>query len=371
VVGVDFRVPLHAEHEVVGLGSDDGLDDAIRRPGDGAQVAAEFVNCLVMVTVDARCDASGQLGQQAVPVNLNAMGNPAKGAALLVLHDVFNLGGQVLKQRPATVDVEQLHPVADGKDGKPSGIGKAQQLKVGFVPFRVNRAECDMRRLSVAERVNITGIAGQKDTVKHLGDGVKVARLRQQRDEQRNPAGVQNSARVGRAQMVGVLVGVNPNGDTNDGLLRVWCGHRRMFSIGCLHRRGRRPALALPDHVNSEWRSIVPKDDHNVTNLAITDLQTGAGAVAENGHVVTVHYTGWLLDGTKFDSSHDRRQPFEFVLGLGQVIRGWDLGVAGMRVGGRRQLTIPPELAYGSRGIGPIPPNATLRFEVELLSVKP
>jgi FKBP-type peptidyl-prolyl cis-trans isomerase len=115
----------------------------------------------------------------------------------------------------------------------------------------------------------------------------------------------------------------------------------------------------------------VPKDDHNVTNLAITDLQTGAGAVAENGHVVTVHYTGWLLDGTKFDSSHDRRQPFEFVLGLGQVIRGWDLGVAGMRVGGRRQLTIPPELAYGSQGIGPIPPNATLRFEVELLSVKP
>ncbi len=115
----------------------------------------------------------------------------------------------------------------------------------------------------------------------------------------------------------------------------------------------------------------MPKDDHNVTNLAITDLQTGTGAVAENGHVVTVHYTGWLLDGTKFDSSHDRRQPFEFVLGLGQVIRGWDLGVAGMRVGGKRQLTIPPELAYGSRGIGPIPPNATLRFEVELLSVKP
>ncbi len=108
-----------------------------------------------------------------------------------------------------------------------------------------------------------------------------------------------------------------------------------------------------------------------MTSLAIEDLQTGNGATAEQGKVVAVHYTGWLLDGTKFDSSLDRRRPFEFTLGLGEVIRGWDMGVAGMQVGGKRRLTIPPELAYGSRGIGPIPPNATLRFEVELLSVRP
>jgi FKBP-type peptidyl-prolyl cis-trans isomerase len=96
----------------------------------------------------------------------------------------------------------------------------------------------------------------------------------------------------------------------------------------------------------------------------------GNGATAVAGKPVKVHYTGWLTDGKKFDSSVDRGQPFGFTLGAGQVIKGWDEGVAGMKVGGKRQLRIPPELGYGSRGAGSvIPPNATLIFDVELLEV--
>ncbi|HXU78258.1 MAG TPA: FKBP-type peptidyl-prolyl cis-trans isomerase [Methylomirabilota bacterium] len=99
-------------------------------------------------------------------------------------------------------------------------------------------------------------------------------------------------------------------------------------------------------------------------------LKTGTGTQAKAGQTVEVHYTGWLTDGTKFDSSLDRNDPFSFVLGTGQVIRGWDQGVATMRVGDKVRLTIPPELAYGSQGFpGAIPPNSTLIFEVELLSV--
>ncbi|HEY2386047.1 MAG TPA: FKBP-type peptidyl-prolyl cis-trans isomerase [Candidatus Binatia bacterium] len=101
------------------------------------------------------------------------------------------------------------------------------------------------------------------------------------------------------------------------------------------------------------------------------DEKSGDGAEAQKGQLVTVHYTGWLADGTKFDSSHDRKQPFKFKLGQGQVIKGWDEGVAGMKVGGIRKLTIPPDLGYGARGFGrAIPPNATLTFEVELLAVQ-
>jgi len=108
-----------------------------------------------------------------------------------------------------------------------------------------------------------------------------------------------------------------------------------------------------------------------MSELIIEDLVVGNGATATPGQSVSVHYTGWLTNGQKFDSSVDRNDPFEFNLGRGQVIPGWDQGVAGMQVGGKRKLTIPPELAYGSRGAGGvIPPNATLVFEVELLGIR-
>ena len=106
------------------------------------------------------------------------------------------------------------------------------------------------------------------------------------------------------------------------------------------------------------------------SGLIYDDVTMGSGDVAALGQTVSVHYTGWLPDGTKFDSSKDRNEPFEFPLGAGYVIRGWDEGVQGMRVGGVRKLTIPPELGYGPRGAGGvIPPNATLVFEVELIEI--
>ena len=111
--------------------------------------------------------------------------------------------------------------------------------------------------------------------------------------------------------------------------------------------------------------------------LRTHDIKVGTGAIAANGRIVVVHYTGWLYDekaadrhGSKFDSSVDRNQPFSFPLGAGRVIKGWDQGVAGMKVGGKRTLTIPPDLSYGAAGKGPIPPNSTLIFDVELLDVK-
>jgi len=107
-----------------------------------------------------------------------------------------------------------------------------------------------------------------------------------------------------------------------------------------------------------------------MAELIIEDITVGEGDEAQLGQTVRVHYTGWLTDGTKFDSSKDRQEPFDFPLGRGYVISGWDKGVAGMKVGGRRKLTIPPEMGYGARGAGGvIPPNATLVFEVELLAV--
>jgi FKBP-type peptidyl-prolyl cis-trans isomerase FkpA len=124
--------------------------------------------------------------------------------------------------------------------------------------------------------------------------------------------------------------------------------------------------------------TVACMNDPGVTKLEMTDTTVGTGAEARAGRVVRVHYTGWLYDaskadkrGEKFDSSKDRNEPFEFPLGGGQVIQGWDEGFAGMKVGGKRVLTIPPAMGYGARGAGGvIPPNATLVFEVELLDVK-
>jgi FKBP-type peptidyl-prolyl cis-trans isomerase FkpA len=105
--------------------------------------------------------------------------------------------------------------------------------------------------------------------------------------------------------------------------------------------------------------------------MQIEELTVGTGATAKKGQLAVVHYTGWLTDGTKFDSSKDRNDPFSFALGGGMVIKGWDEGVVGMKIGGKRKLTIPPHMGYGTRGAGGvIPPNATLVFEVELLDVK-
>jgi len=106
------------------------------------------------------------------------------------------------------------------------------------------------------------------------------------------------------------------------------------------------------------------------SGLKYEDITEGDGDTAEAGQMVTVHYTGWLTDGNKFDSSKDRNDPFKFKLGAGNVIRGWDEGVAGMKIGGTRKLTIPANLGYGAQGAGGvIPPNATLVFEVELLGI--
>ena len=107
------------------------------------------------------------------------------------------------------------------------------------------------------------------------------------------------------------------------------------------------------------------------SGLVYEDTVVGEGAEAKAGQQVSVHYTGWLTNGSKFDSSKDRNDPFEFSLGMRQVIGGWDEGVQGMKIGGTRKLTIPPQLGYGARGAGGvIPPNATLVFEVELLGIR-
>ena len=132
------------------------------------------------------------------------------------------------------------------------------------------------------------------------------------------------------------------------------------------------------DGSSSEFQEGKPMADSGIKDLQKQDVTVGAGAEARPGRKVVVHYTGWLYDaskgdkrGAKFDSSKDRNEPFDFSLGAREVIPGWDEGVAGMKVGGKRVLTIPPHMGYGARGAGGvIPPNATLVFEVELLEVK-
>ena len=127
----------------------------------------------------------------------------------------------------------------------------------------------------------------------------------------------------------------------------------------------------FPQKENDSSDNNINKEIVMENGLKVEDVKLGTGAEAKEDNMITAHYTGTLLDGTKFDSSLDRGTPFSFQLGSGQVIAGWDQGVLGMKVGGKRKLTIPPDLAYGEQGIpGAIPPNATLIFEIELLSVQ-
>ena len=155
------------------------------------------------------------------------------------------------------------------------------------------------------------------------------------------------------------------------GLLPFFCG-LMIFTSGCSST----PAVEQKKDVPEAKEKVVVEKTAPVVHetradgLVINDLTVGTGEEALPGKLVTVHYVGTLTDGKKFDSSVDRNEPFQFPLGVGRVIRGWDEGVKGMKVGGKRKLTIPPEMAYGKRGAGAvIPPNSTLLFDVELLKV--
>lgn len=139
---------------------------------------------------------------------------------------------------------------------------------------------------------------------------------------------------------------------------------------GCTKGCNKTEEPSQPDATQSTNSSSTTTQSNAAAKVEIEDLETGKGAEATNGKTVTVHYTGTLKDGTKFDSSIDRNEPFPFVLGAGQVIKGWEQGILGMKVGGKRKLTIPPELAYGNNAVGAIPANSTLIFEVKLLDVK-
>jgi FKBP-type peptidyl-prolyl cis-trans isomerase FkpA len=139
------------------------------------------------------------------------------------------------------------------------------------------------------------------------------------------------------------------------------------FSLGCTKKDGQ-PAAETQQTTQAPSMMTAPGA---AGDLKIEETKVGNGTEAVAGKTVSVHYTGWLTDGKKFDSSVDRKEPFKFKLGAGQVIPGWDKGVAGMKVGGKRKLTIPPQLGYGERGAGAvIPPNSTLIFDVELLGVE-
>ena len=122
---------------------------------------------------------------------------------------------------------------------------------------------------------------------------------------------------------------------------------------------------------NKETKNMADQTVTTESGLEYVDMVVGTGRQPEVGDTASVHYTGWLADGKKFDSSVDRKEPFSFRVGAGQVIKGWDEGVMGMKIGGKRKLTIPPQLGYGARGAGGvIPPNATLTFDVELLDLR-
>jgi peptidylprolyl isomerase len=129
-------------------------------------------------------------------------------------------------------------------------------------------------------------------------------------------------------------------------------------------------ASPTPESVDTGPPPVAGEPTFSETGLGIIDIETGTGETPEAGQTLAVHYTGWLSDGTKFDSSLDRGTPFEFALGQGQVIPGWDEGLATMNVGGIRRLILPPELAYGEAGRPGIPPNAELTFDIQLLEIK-
>lgn len=145
-------------------------------------------------------------------------------------------------------------------------------------------------------------------------------------------------------------------------------GQRMLFIIMTLVLT---PALGWGGTMSTSEKGPIADEVTTPSGLTYRDQVVGSGPVAVAGKTVSVHYTGWLTNGQKFDSSVDRGQPFSFPLGAGRVIKGWDEGVQGMKVGGKRKLTIPSELGYGTRGAGGvIPPNATLVFDVELLGVQ-
>jgi len=149
-----------------------------------------------------------------------------------------------------------------------------------------------------------------------------------------------------------------------------------MLAIGCGGEKAEEEPAVTEEQPVAEKPAdvgITQADGDTVTTesgLKYVDIKVGDGAMPEEGKTCVMHYTGWLTDGSKFDSSRDRGQPFPFPLGMGRVIKGWDEGVASMKVGGHRMLIIPPELGYGARQMGPIPANSTLIFDVELLQIQ-
>jgi FKBP-type peptidyl-prolyl cis-trans isomerase FkpA len=148
----------------------------------------------------------------------------------------------------------------------------------------------------------------------------------------------------------------------------IWAGAVVLAAVGVLQLSNLTASDPAKD--KGDDKAANEKVVKTPSGLQYIDLKVGDGAEAKKGDTAQVHYTGWLKDGTKFDSSVDRKEPFEFKVGGGEVIKGWDEGVAGMKVGGKRKLIIPFDLAYGEKGRGPIPAKAELTFEVELLKIK-